>query len=337
MGITKKHVPGCSCCGGFCLQGDLDGTFTEESGTWVGNSTSDDYAQKILDPLASDFTDHFHMQHVKAGADTHRRRNIFSWVDVDNYWFAEYYRSVAGGMTVRIGNVVAGTESILVSAVNLSTGDLGLNCVCFTNGVIAAFSRRATPSSALNVRVYVEYEATPPVGQFGFGSGDITGTLDFAFGSPSSWLVQIGSESPCIRCPRDCCDGLAFPMSVDIVLASLPSPYDVWDGTYTIDADELPYESVDYCKWEEITGATQLANPDGARLGTQDRITIIRDGTSISVTLYYEWSTGLPVTITGTGTTTGTYTTSPCNDDWGGNIALASPGDPGTANITGNI
>lgn len=350
MGIKKKHVPGCACCGGECFTYTEDfpsGTpdWSKESGTWTdsgGNAfTTSDFAQLIyLD--VENWTDHFFVTMNISGSSTNgsRYRIIFGWEDSSNYWFAQFIFTAGSGtpnsVAIEIGQVVAGVSSTLASGSGYNS-QVDNPAVCYLDGWIHAFVGVSDPN-----QVVVKLQSTPANGRFGIGTGDQPGTLSAGFDNFNLAInTGVDYSGNCYGCPNGCCDGYELADEIELVVSSLPSPYDTWNGTYTLYFQGYNNLS-EICTWDNpdigdttATSEIPLENPNPMKTGQSSFLRVTRNaGTdTVSVLLRYTWADATSVSITGTGTTSGTFTDSPCNDDWGGTISLSS--SPGTASITG--
>lgn len=188
-----QNSPSCVCCepAGECfhvtdqITPALFSLWTDEAGTWSNvdtggiadrYETSDSFAQLIYRNSVPAFTDLWAILADNPAVDQ-KVRVLFSWEDVDNYWFVESDVALEAANTyranIRLGQVAAGVETILDADTTLEFSVFGSIVqsvrVCYRDGEVRAYLVGPTESTA------VAYTTALPAGDFGVGTGDQTG------------------------------------------------------------------------------------------------------------------------------------------------------------------
>lgn len=219
-----RFSPSCGCCGPpACneytdsLAADTD--WTEEVGNWTFTSGSGGYAETTdsdsqliyqgVDSAILTASIYAFYARLTPGStnDDLNLRSIFNWEDTDNYWFGEAEldtTNLGGGsfgqsITVRVGVVVAGSETILEeNTTSWTTGfpsTISYLDICFENGLVTV-SSLASPFGAT---VYTNV-ALVSGAKFGVGTGDQTG-MDTARVSQYDLTILLDDEDhTCVDC-----------------------------------------------------------------------------------------------------------------------------------------
>lgn len=335
MGIKKRYVPGCTCCEAGCgsaIYGFSSlSAWTQQAGTWTssgGNATTTDNNAILLLTDSPTWQSNFKL-YIQSATSALNLKLYFGWEDSSNYWYAEVLGGGFGGSTtMKIVEVVASTPTTHLSVTLGGTSGFSSQWwVCYQNGFLSVHSGSFTQKWYL-------IEATVPSGQIGFGSSDTSCSV-----GQVQYYWATSPSSVCRQCVNgQCCDGYDVPDSISVVLADLPSPYDVWNGAYEltkVGADDGD-DGTGFCEWQKLNG---LADLGGGY--TRNFLTVYRIVQSIGGPLIVDFALGYTKTdttaidIVGDAEISGSWTTSPCNDQWSTPFSISGTASGTVDEITG--
>lgn len=308
LGILMTS-PGCCCdgaetCNEYTDSCGVDTDWSEEAGSWTFTSGSGGYVtvsdsdaqliyQAVDSAVLAEVPYAFHGRVTRGGSDDYTRiRFLFDWVDTDDYWFGEATDQTidnGGGsfsniLTLRVGNVVAGSETILEETEYTRTGgfpgSLTALVVCYENGIVTV---TATQSGGGGGLAYIFTNFSPTADRlYGIGTGDQTG-LDTATMSQFDLTILLDAEDhTCIDCNNptlpacEDCDGAyaaaEYSLEVSGFSVGTCGDCDALNGTFTLTHDtDCTWRSAEI---EDICGVTvqyrlDIDSGDGIRVSVE--------------------------------------------------------------------